>query len=73
MRTEPSWSAAPDIVVNFISLSMSQHQADEQRHLFVKSGARESWVVWPDGAVERYHEVSLKPLLPNYPRQLDSQ
>ncbi len=73
MRTEPTWSAAPDIVVNFISMTMSQHQADEQRHLFVKCGARESWVVWPNGAVERYHEVSLKPLLAEFPAQLDSQ
>ena len=73
MRTEPTWSAAPDIVVNFISMTMSQHQADEQRHLFVKSGARESWVVWPNGTVERYHEVSLKPLLADFPKQLDFQ
>ena len=70
LRTEPAWSAAPDIVVNFIGRSMSQFQADEARHLFVKAGARESWVVWPNGGVERYVEVSAKPLLGEYPRQL---
>jgi len=70
MRTEPTWSAAPDIVVNFISMHMSQQQAHEQRLRFVKSGARESWVVWPTGVVERYGEVSSSPLIKNFPSQL---
>ncbi len=70
LRTEPTWSAAPDIVVNFIGHSMSQFQANEARHSLVKAGARESWVVWPNGAVERYCEVSVKPLLEAFPRQL---
>jgi len=71
MRTEPTWSAAPDIVVNFISMHMSQQQAHEQRLRFVKTGARESWVVWPTGMVERYCEVSVKPLLADFPKQLE--
>jgi len=70
LRTEPTWSAAPDIVVNFIGHNMSQFQANEARHSLVKAGARESWVVWPDGRVERYVEVSAKPLLDEYPRRL---
>ena len=70
MRTEPTWSASPDIVVNFISMHMSQQQAHEQRLRFVKSGARESWVVWPTGMVERYCEVSLSPLIKDFPSQL---
>jgi ABC-type multidrug transport system ATPase subunit len=72
MRTEPTWSAAPDIVVNFISMNMSQQQAHEQRLRFVKSGARESWVVWPDGLVERYHPVAEKPILKDFPRKLSA-
>lgn len=72
MRTEPTWSAAPDIVVNFISMHMSQQQAHEQRLRFVRSGARESWVVWPDGLVERYHPVAEKPILEDFPRKLSA-
>lgn len=72
LRTEPTWSAAPDIVVNFIGHSMSQFEANEARHSLIKAGARESWVVWPTGAVERYCEVSSKPLLEIFPRQLAS-
>lgn len=70
LRTEPTWSAAPDIVVNFIGHHMSQFEANEARHSLVKAGARESWVVWPNGRVERYVEVSTKPLLDEFPRQL---
>jgi lipopolysaccharide transport system ATP-binding protein len=70
LRTEPSWSAAPDIVVNFVGPNLSQAEAHETRHLLVKSGARESWVVWPDGLVQRYCEVSTKPLLSEFPQRL---
>lgn len=72
LRTEPTWSAAPDIVVNFIGHNMSQFEANEARHSLVKAGARESWVVWPTGAVERYCEVSSTPLMETFPRQLAS-
>ncbi len=72
LRTEPTWSAAPDIVVNFIGHNMSQFQANEARHSLIKAGARESWVVWPTGSVERYCEVSSKPLLESFPRQLSA-
>lgn len=70
LRTEPTWSAAPDIVVNFISHNMSQFEANEARHSLIKSGARESWVIWPTGLVDRYYEASVKPLLENHPQQL---
>lgn len=72
LRTEPSWNAAPDIVVNFISESMSEYEADQARHLFVKCGARESWVVWPNGIIKRYIPLSNKPLLQTIPEKLEA-
>jgi hypothetical protein len=71
LRTEPTWSAAPDIVVNFISPRLSEFHADNARHLFVKSGARESWVVWPTGVIGRYCPVSMQPILERIPKKLD--
>ncbi len=70
IRTEPSWSAAPDIVVNFIGRNLAEAEAHETRHLLIRSGARESWVVWPNGKVRRYVEVSSKPLLEKIPDYL---
>jgi lipopolysaccharide transport system ATP-binding protein len=71
LRTEPTWSAAPDIVVNFIGPRLSEFHADNARHLLVKSGARESWVVWPTGVIRRYCPVSNKPLLERIPEKLE--
>jgi len=71
LRTEPTWSASPDIVVNFISQRLSEFAADNARHLLVKSGARESWVVWPNGKIRRYCPVSTQPLVDRIPDKLD--
>jgi ABC-type polysaccharide/polyol phosphate transport system ATPase subunit len=68
LRTEPSWSAAPDIVVHAITPELSQFHADRARHLLIKSGARESWVLWPNGRVDRYHEVSRPPIVDFLPK-----
>ncbi len=71
LRTEPTWSAAPDIVVNFVSPRLSEFHADNARHLLVKSGARESWVVWPTGVIRRYCPISTQPILEQIPEKLD--
>lgn len=56
LRTEPSWSAAPDICIGFISRSKNQHQCEDDSHHLLKSGAHESWIVYPDGAVARHKD-----------------
>ena len=71
LRTEPTWSAAPDIVVNVISPRLSESLADNARHLLVKTGARESWVIWPTGRIRRYCPVSNQPILKEIPDHLD--
>ncbi len=70
LRTEPTWSAAPDIVVNFITPRLSEFHADNARHLLVKAGARESWVIWPTGVIRRYCPVSNQPILKQIPEKL---
>jgi hypothetical protein len=57
--------------VNFISPRLSEFHADNARHLLVKSGARESWVIWPDGVIRSYIPVSTQPVMDQIPEKLD--
>ena len=54
LRTEPTWSAAPDITISIISSTKSQYQAERENHYFLRSGAREAWIVLPDGTITRH-------------------
>lgn len=66
LRTEPSWSASPDIVVNIVTRSMTPEMAHELRMIHSKNGARESWIVFPDGHVDRYSDVAMKPIFKDF-------
>jgi ABC-type multidrug transport system ATPase subunit len=66
LRTEPSWSSTPDIVVNVVTRAMSPEVAHEMRMVHSKNGARESWIVLPDGYVDRYTDVSMKPIFTDF-------
>lgn len=65
LRTEPTFSAAPDICVSVISHSKSQGEAEFNSHHLLRSGAKESWVAYPSGAVNRYKPVMAAFLTPN--------
>jgi ABC-type polysaccharide/polyol phosphate transport system ATPase subunit len=54
LRTEPTWSAAPDVTIGLVSHSKSQAQAESDNHHFLRSGAREAWYVLPDGVIVRH-------------------
>jgi len=56
MRTEPSWSAAPDISVAIVSRKRSVQEAEIDNHFLIKSGAKEAWIVMPDGTLDRRTE-----------------
>jgi ABC-type polysaccharide/polyol phosphate transport system ATPase subunit len=64
LRTDPSWSAAPDISVGIVSLAKSQQHAEEDSHYLLRSGAQESWVVYPNGAVGRHKSPAVKNIFP---------
>ncbi|MBM3857851.1 MAG: ABC transporter ATP-binding protein, partial [Verrucomicrobia bacterium] len=53
MRTEPTWSAAPDISVAIVSHKRALQEAEIDNHFLLKSGAREAWIVMPDGTLDR--------------------
>lgn len=70
LRTEPAWNAAPEICVHIICASKSQQETvDNMNHLF-KVGARENWIVWPDGNIERHKGVNPDFLVKDIPQRL---
>lgn len=76
LRTEPTWSAAPDIVVEFIDRDMSHEEAHKSRHGLCKNGAVESWVIHPNGQIERFSDAGVTPLFGelyrmNYVQEID--
>lgn len=67
MRTEPAWSAAPDICVGILSMSKSPQQAENDNHYLLRSGAAEAWTVLPTGALFRYKDEHKTFLVENPP------
>lgn len=64
LRTDPCWSAAPDICVGIVSRSKSEQHAEEDSHYLLRSGALDSWVVYPNGAVGRHKMPMTKSIFP---------
>ena len=56
LRVEPTWSAAPDICINFISYSKSVQQIENNLHHFLKTGCQEGWCVFTNGKIMRHKE-----------------
>ena len=56
MRTEPTWSAAPDISVSIISRKRSVQEAEIDNHFLLKAGAKEAWILFPNGHLTRHTE-----------------
>jgi len=54
MRTEPTWSAAPDISVMIISRSRSQQEVEKEHGEILRLGAREVWIAYPNGTINRH-------------------
>jgi ABC-type polysaccharide/polyol phosphate transport system ATPase subunit len=67
MRTEPTWSAAPDISVVIVSVAKSHQEAEKEHGEILRMGAREIWIVYPDGAVVRHKTKESTFLLTSIP------
>ncbi|MDX2079833.1 MAG: ABC transporter ATP-binding protein [Terrimicrobiaceae bacterium] len=63
LRTEPAWSAAPDVSVSIVSMARSPQQAENDNHYLLRAGASEAWIVAADGDVIRHKENHKKFLL----------
>ncbi len=63
LRTEPTWSAAPDICASIVSPRRLPSQITEENLDFLRSGAREIWTVQGDGKIIRYTKVGDKYLI----------
>ena len=54
LRTEPTWSGAPDIAVCVISKDRSETIADKNISILMRAGSIEPWVVTPQGWIKRF-------------------
>jgi len=54
LRTEPTWSGAPDIAVSIISKDRSETIADRNISILMRGGCIEPWVVTPQGWIKRF-------------------
>ena len=54
LRTEPTWSGAPDIAVSIISKDRSETIADRNISILMRAGCIEPWVVTPQGWIKRF-------------------
>jgi ABC-type polysaccharide/polyol phosphate transport system ATPase subunit len=60
LRTEPTWSAAPDISIGFESVNKSFEKIENDAHYYLKSGCNEAWCVLATGKIVRHKINSAK-------------
>ncbi len=70
MRTEPTWSAAPDVCVSIVDRNKSLAAAEHDIHYLLRVGAREAWYVLPNGLVVRYKPQAHGFLIDHAPNRL---
>lgn len=70
IRTEPTWSAAPDICVAVVSMARVPQQIENDAHHLLKTGAREIWIIYPDGTLIRHKKQESSFLIPETPHAL---
>jgi ABC-type polysaccharide/polyol phosphate transport system ATPase subunit len=54
LRTEPTWSGAPDIAINIISRDKSESEAQTNTDVFLRAGCSEPWIIYPNGVIVRF-------------------
>ena len=64
LRTEPTWSAAPDICASIINLNRPEQLVADDNNSFLANGAREVWTIKRDGSVSRYKNPHGEYLVP---------
>jgi ABC-type polysaccharide/polyol phosphate transport system ATPase subunit len=67
MRTEPAWSASPDVAVSIVSMAKSPQQAEDDNHYLLRAGASEAWIIYPDGRLIRHKENHKEFLMADVP------
>jgi hypothetical protein len=63
LRTEPTWSAAPDISIGLESINKSFEQLEVDAHYYLRRGCSEAWCVMANGKIVRHKVISGKFLI----------
>jgi ABC-type multidrug transport system ATPase subunit len=56
LRTEPTWTGAPDIAIQILSNSKSEAAAQQAIDDLMRAGATEVWIVYKNGSIIRFGE-----------------
>jgi ABC-type sugar transport system ATPase subunit len=64
LRTQPTWSAAPDLCVNIVGIKRSVQQIEKDDHFLLRTGAQETWIVHPDLDIHRHRNMHDKHVFP---------
>lgn len=70
MRTEPTWSAAPDISVLISSFTKPYQQLEKEHGEILRSAAREVWIVYPNGVITRHKPKESDFLITQIPNEI---
>jgi ABC-type polysaccharide/polyol phosphate transport system ATPase subunit len=70
LRTEPTWSAAPDICVNFVGQKRIYDQIENDNHYFLMSGAQETWTITGKNKLIRHTKQSESTSCKNMPEYI---
>jgi ABC-type polysaccharide/polyol phosphate transport system ATPase subunit len=71
LRVEPTWSAAPDISVLIVSQTNTPSEIDLYHGKILRNGAKEVWVIYPNGKILRHKNKLDSFILKNPPESLN--
>jgi ABC-type polysaccharide/polyol phosphate transport system ATPase subunit len=64
LRTQPTWSASPDLCINIVSNKRPPQQVENDDRVLLRSGAQETWIVHPNLIVHRHKNQHNKFVMP---------
>lgn len=68
LRTEPTWSGAPDIAISIVSKDRTEVEIGKNIGLLMRAGALEPWVVYQDGKITKLTINGAAYMTPNIER-----
>jgi ABC-type polysaccharide/polyol phosphate transport system ATPase subunit len=73
LRTEPSWSAAPDLCVNFVSFKRTYEQIEIDNHHLLRVGAQETWTIMGNSRIIHHTRSCAERVLNAVPEFLEEE
>jgi ABC-type polysaccharide/polyol phosphate transport system ATPase subunit len=68
LRTEPTWSAAPDLCVNFVGFDRNYDMIQTDNHFLLRAGAQETWTVKGNNSIIRHTKQGVQTIWNDIPK-----